>query len=236
MKTYRSARGPFAERPVYTAQEIETICAEELKKVNLFPSTPQVVRIERFIEKRFGVCPEYDDLPEGLLGFTKFGLKGVEKIVVAKDLADAPDRVAERRISTTLAHEAGHGLLHAHLFVVGMESSSLFNADVDHKAAKILCRNDAVSGIQKRSTYDGRWWEFQANQTIGALLLPKSLVEQCLDQIVTTTGSFGIRQLKSENREQAVKLLSDVFDVNPIVARIRAEQLYPQQQETQLTL
>jgi hypothetical protein len=237
MRSYRATKGPFAERPVYSQQEVEELCADELRKAGLYPSTPSPVRIERFIEKRFSVSPIYEDLPDGLLGYTKFGSKGVESIVVAKSLTDDSSKVASRRVNTTLAHEAGHGLLHAHLFAVGAESAaSLFDGNVDAKSPKILCRPDGVPGIQNRSNYDGRWWEFQANLTIGALLLPKPLVEECLSATLTSTGLFGVKRLEPRKREAAVKLVSDTFDVNPVVARIRVEQLYPEKQDRQLTL
>jgi hypothetical protein len=221
---------------VYSLQEIEDICADELRKVNLYPTEPQPVRIERFIEKRFGVTPEYEDLPDGLLGFTKFGAKGVEKIVVSSTLTATGDKVSERRLNTTLAHEAGHGLLHAHLFVLGVESGSLFDGSVDSHSPKIMCRPDGVAGGEKRTCYDGRWWEFQANQTIGALLLPKPLVDKCLDPLLVAVGSFGMRMLRPQDRGSAVQLLSRVFDVNPVVAHIRMDQMYTKKDEAQLTL
>ena len=39
------------------------------------------------------------------------------------------------------------------------------------------------TGIRKSHSnrYDGRWWEFQANQAMGAALLPRKLVEVALD-------------------------------------------------------
>ena len=236
MRSYRASKGPFAERPVYSLQEIEDICTDELRKVKLYPDKPQPVRIERFIEKRFGVTPVYEDLPDGLLGYTKFGQKGVEKIAASNALVANGDKVSERRLNTTLAHEAGHGLLQAHLFIPGMESSSLFDGDVDTKAPKILCRQDAVAGGQKRTNYDGRWWEFQANQTIGALLLPRPLVDKCLDSLLVGVGSLGVRKLMPPDREKAIRLLTDVFDVNPIVVRIRIEQMYSEKEDAQLTL
>jgi hypothetical protein len=147
MRTYRSKAGPFAEQPFYEPFEIESICVDELQKLNLYPSDPAPIRIDRFIEKRFGVAPTYEDLPHGLLGFTLFGEKGVEKIVVAKSLDDEGTRPAERRLRTTLAHEAGHGLLHAHLFVLGSRPDSLFGDGLAHDAQKILCREGGVSGI-----------------------------------------------------------------------------------------
>ncbi len=88
MRTYRSKTGPFAEQPFYKPSEIESICTDELQKVNLCPSDPTPIRIDRFIEKRFGIQPSYEDLPHGLLGFTLFGEKGVERIVVNKLLDD----------------------------------------------------------------------------------------------------------------------------------------------------
>jgi len=73
MNTYRTHKGPFKERPYFKDQEIETICADELKAVGLFPATPSPIRIDRFIEKRFGVVPSYEDLGKGILGLTRFG-------------------------------------------------------------------------------------------------------------------------------------------------------------------
>ncbi len=203
MKSCRSSRGPFAERPVYSLQEIEDICTDETSESGLVPAEPQPVRIERFIEKRFGITPVYEDLPDGLLGFTKFGAKGIEGIAVSiSALAGTGDKVSERRLNTTFAHEAGHGLLHAHLFALGMDAASLFEGNVDPKSPKILCRPDGVAGGEKRTYfYDGRWWEFHANQAIGALLLPKPLIDKCLDPLFVAVGTFGLRMLKPQDGE-----------------------------------
>jgi hypothetical protein len=236
MKTYRASQGPFAERPHYSPAEIENTCSDELRKAKLYPESPQPIRIERFIEKRFGVTPAYEELPDGLLGFTKFGPKGVEEIVVSKSLAESGDKVSDRRLSTTLAHEAGHGLFQAHLFALGSQPASLFGGGLASDSPKILCREDGIPGRQKTTAYDGRWWEFQANQAIGALLLPRPLVDVALEKLLSSVGSFGLRTLPAKNWIEGVKLLSEVFAVNPIVATIRLEQLYPRKRERQLTL
>jgi hypothetical protein len=81
VKTFRSA-GRFREQPYYTLSEIEQICIDELRKYGLYPSEPAPIRIDRFVEKRFGIQPSYEDLPRGLLGFTRFSSNGVEEIVV----------------------------------------------------------------------------------------------------------------------------------------------------------
>ena len=235
MRNYRTGKGPFGERPYFTVEEIERLCTDELCKQGLYPSKPEPIRIERFIEKRFGVTPMYEELPEGILGFTRFGAKGVESVVVARTLADDGGKTAERRISTTLAHEAGHGLLHAYLFVLKEQAASLFGADFDSKSPRILCRDDSRSSLGAPK-YDGNWWEFQANQTIGALLLPKELAMSSLDSLLTSVGSLGIRTIKPESRAKAVKVLAAVFNVNPAVAKIRLDQMFPEMEAGQLTL
>lgn len=238
MRTYRSKSGPFPERPFYELAEIETICEAELKRVELLPASPAPVRIDRFIEKRFGILPSYEDLDAGLLGFTQFCVNGVEAIVVAKALDDG-SRPAERRLRTTMAHEAGHGLLHAYLFAFASRPSSLFQDGLASDSPKVLCRDGGILGLGQE---DGRkppyrWWEFQANQAMGALLLPRSLVDAALADVLVAPGRLSRRLvMPRESRDVAVRLLSETFDVNPVAARIRLDALYPASQQAQLTL
>ncbi len=238
MKTSRRASGPFPERPFFTVEEIEQICTDELRKTELFPAEPSPIRIDRFIEKRFGVQVAYDDLPDGVLGFTEFGAKGVEAIVIARILDDEGTQAAERRIRTTMAHEGGHGLLHTYLVVLGAAARPLFGDGLDPKLPRVLCRTGGIAnpklGVSKG--YDGRWWEFQANQAMGALLLPRLLVESTLDQLLVANGALGLRLLEQRRREEATALLAATFDVNPVVARIRLAALYPEDATSQLTL
>lgn len=225
MKTFRSRSGPFTEQPHFELGEIDRICADELRKAALYPSSPQAIRIDRFIEKRFRVVPQYEDLPEGILGFTRFTHTGVEAIVIATVLDAETSKVSDRRVRTTLAHEAGHGLLHAYLFALDQKSFRLFDAD-SHADHKILCRD--VQGEERKSrVYDGRWWEFQANRAIGGLLCPLTLVQEALKPFLVASGSLGAMTLDEKRRESAVCMLADIFDVNPIVAKIRINDLHP---------
>jgi hypothetical protein len=238
MKTFRAKSGPFAEQPFYEPAEVESICLDELQKVNLYPADPGPIRVDRFVEKRFGLVPTYENLPRGLLGFTRFGAKGVEAIVVAKALDEEGTRPAERRLRTTLAHESGHGLLHAHLFVLHSRPDSLFGDGLAKDAPKILCRDGGIPGTEiaaeKKPPY--RWWEFQANLAMGALLLPRPLVAKALEPLLVARGMLTRLGLPSARREDAIRLLADTFDVNPIVAKIRLEALYLSTTEQQLTL
>jgi hypothetical protein len=233
MRNIRTKSGPFSERPHFKLREIEKICADALKEVDLYPSTPQPVRVDRFIEKKFKVKVEYEDLPEGVLGFTKFGPRGVEAVVIAVALDRADDRVAERRLRATFAHEGGHGLLHAHLFQLGEKPPCLFEGS--DRTPRILCR-DVPDAPRAKPSYDGRWWEFQANKAIGGLLMPRPLVLAALAQFCVEAGLLGQRVLPPEKRERAARELSDVFDVNPAVARLRLEDVFPMKDDTQMLL
>jgi hypothetical protein len=236
MKTLRPRTGPFAERPYFETDEIEALCARELHKQGLLPADPQPIRIDRFIEKRFGIQPSYEDLPPGLLGFTRFGAGGVQQIVVSKALDDAGTTTAERRLRTTLAHEGGHGLLHAHLFALGASPGALFGDGLDADAPKILCRDEASGEQAAAGRANYRWWEYQANQVMAALLLPKALVKKAVAPHLCQEGNLGLSILPADRREDVARLLAEVFDVNPVVVRIRLDALYPSAAGGQLTL
>ena len=229
MKIYKSQGGPFSERPYYTHQEIQSICISELQKVNLYPNEVSPIRIERFIEKRFGIHTVYKTLPGGVLAYTKFGPRGVEEMVVSRDLVAVESKSSARRLLSTWAHEVGHALLHAHLFVLENEQlKSLFGEGIAQNEPKILCRDDSVLGGKsyKNLGYSGQWWEYQANQAIGALLLPRPLVLKALEGLMVENGSFGEQILEQSHNEEAKYLLSEVFDVNPIVAEFRIKELF----------
>jgi hypothetical protein len=220
MRSFRGSKGPFKERLFFPPQQIESICEDALRSVDLLPDRPSPVRIERFVEKKFGICPDYVELPDGVLGYTAFTPNGPSRMVVARTLSEANTRISDRRINTTLAHESGHCLLHAHLFALAEMPPGLFKDDaVEPSLPKILCRDEATA------TYGGKWWEFQANASIGPLLLPKQLVGLVIQPFLEARGLLGIEVLPDGARRPAELALSEIFDVNP--ARIRLEQLYP---------
>ncbi|MBA3913967.1 MAG: hypothetical protein H0X25_08980 [Acidobacteriales bacterium] len=228
MKNIRTRVGPFNQRPFYTNSEIENMCIDELQRAGLLPSTPEPIRIDRFLEKRFNISYEYDDLPSGLLGYTRFSKSGVQQIVVARSLDDSSTS-NDRRVRSTLAHEAGHGLMHAHLFALSGQSS-LF-PEGEGPSPRVLCRDEATPGSLRK--YSGEWWEFQANRAIGDLLVPRALAYQCLADFLEPRGLLGLRDLSDDRRVPAAKQLAEIFDVNPAVATIRIEELFPRQNGAQ---
>jgi hypothetical protein len=234
MKSFRPKSGPFQERPYYEAHEIERICENALREIDLLPSAPSPIRIDRFIEKHFGVTITYEDLDKGVLGFTEFGPKGVQSVVVARALDEEGTKPAERRIRTTLAHEGGHGLLHAHLFALGKQTRPLFGDFTKPEAPKVLCRDIPNASAVNLPGYNNRWWEYQANRTIAAFLLPRALVQTAIAPLLSAEGLLGIQTLRASNLYRATNLLADTFDVNPIVARIRLQEMYPQDDQLHL--
>jgi IrrE N-terminal-like domain len=220
MKTLKARRGPFAEQPYFRLDEIDQMCAIELLNLDLLPTAPSPIRIDRFIEKRFRVTIEYDDLGPDILGLTKFGKGGVTSVVVSRRLDEDETLVGEQRVRSTLAHEAGHGLLHGPLFAVSGQCA-LFPEGLSN-APKVLCRSES------QANYRGEWWEFQANCAIGGFLLPKRLVTAAIEPLLTSAGALGSRVLVSGARSEATRLAAEYFAVSRQAAGIRLNALFPE--------
>jgi hypothetical protein len=238
MREVRRAGGSIQKRPFYSDKELERICLEALLDADLLPVTPSPVRVDRFVEKHFGCTPEYEPLPPGVLGFTEFSRQGVARIVVSNELDDATV-VSRRRERSTLAHEAGHGLYHGHLFIVEEHPSLLPR---ERELPTIMCREVADVAVgQARSgnrvaARQTPWHEYQANRAIGALLLPQALVRRAAGSYLLSDGLFGEVRLPEAARPKLIEDLIEIFDVNRPVAKIRIDQLYPAERQEQTTL
>ena len=225
MKDRPAPGEPFGRRLYFENGEIERICADALKSAGCLPTTSVPVEIELFVEKAFDCRAVYDSLPTGVLGAAAFRRDGgLEEITVSRSLS-AGGQVGERRARSTWAHEAGHGLLHGSLFAQGKLAHPLLDDCFDFKKRRILCREADIGATG--TSYHGKWWEWQANQAIGGLLLPRELVETSLESLTEERGLFGTRVLPSAHRQPAVRVLAEAFDVNPAVARIRLSGLFP---------
>ena len=148
-------------------------------------------------------------------------------------LEDGSNLASQRRARTTLAHEAGHIILHTPLLTPPEHIQLHLLGPSKPTDSETVCRED-FEVILKQGTYNGDWREYQANMVIGPLLLPRSLVSQALIKFVVANDFSGIMKLDKTRREEATLLLAEIFDVNPIVSRIRLGELYPD--STQLSL
>ena len=234
MRKVQTPSGPFAFRLYFEdLGEIDKICLEALTSQSLLPSEPAPIRIERFVEKQFKAPLRYEDLGPEHLGCTIFNSSGaVEAILVSRLLEEQNTIPARRRVRSTIAHEAGHGLLHGSLFI---EGNSALNDALGEKQRLILCRSEDIL-VDAQGSYAGRWWEFQANQAIGSLLLPSLLMNAFLNQSGIKHSSLGRSILTPAQREALVKKAAVIFDVNPIVVRIRLDSLFSQKKAAQIEL
>jgi hypothetical protein len=203
------------------------MCFDALRLNDLLPEKPENIRIDRLVEKHFNIGIVYEPIGGGVLGFTAFGETGVVSVHI--DESGETGVVAERRIRSTLAHEAGHGLMHAHLFCTEFNHQGLFGNDSDVSKEKVLCR-------EPRSGYGGQWWELQANMAIGALLMPRELLFEALEPFLELQGLLQLPVLRANNRNEAINAMCEVFEVNTPVAKYRIDRFFKESNENQLTL
>ena len=105
--------------------------------------------------------------------------------------------------------------------------------NLDFHDRRVLCREtDLRPGQEKR--YSGRWWEYQANRAIGGFLLPRKLVEVAVSPFLTTTGSLGCKIFARNGLDGAKAEVARIFDVNPVVAHIRLQEMYPASDQVDL--
>ncbi len=218
--------GPYPAELFFEPGEIERICEDALRASGLLPPEPRPVRVERFLEKHFAGCTiHYEDQGPRILGSTAFLPDGkVRAVCVSKTLAEDPGVAAQRRVRSTLAHEAGHGLLHGCLFIEDGQMYLL--AEPIQKERRILCRDEDIAPEGGGVSWT-RWWEVQANKAIGGLLLPKALVALAVQPFAQPETPFGGLLLNETLRDTAVKEVARCFDVSHAVARIRLEKLFP---------
>ena len=234
MRSTNRPSGPFREQLFFEPSEIDEVCVEALNASGYMPPSPGPVNVERFVEKHFSCEAGYEDLPQDVMGFTAFNKKGRVVAVRVQSCLEDGTKTGERRVRSTWAHEGGHGLLHASLFIEVPGAPTLFacqNSNVSEN--KILCRNSDVKAVGAR--YDGRWWEWQANRCIGGLLLPKTLITKALAALFEKSLVTGSLSLPAASRRAAEDLVVDKFNVSAAVARIRLEEMFPAGNSKQLT-
>jgi hypothetical protein len=170
MRKVPTPSGPFPFQVYFDdLGEIDEICLEALKSQSLLPSKPAPIRIERFVEKQFRTPLRYEDLGPDNLGCTIFNSSGaVEAILVSRSLEEQNTTPARRRVRSTVAHEAGHGLLHGPLFI-----GDNF-PDRGKNQRRILCRSEDIL-VETQRSYRGRWWDSRQTRRLGVSCFPGCL-------------------------------------------------------------
>ena len=219
----------FGQTLYFTKEQIDSMCEQELKKAGYLPAEPTPIRIDRFIEKTYSKI-EYLDIGPNILGCTQFSSRGaVDRVIVSSSL-DSEETVTERRLRSTMAHEAGHCMLHPVLFIQDGLQSTFRNENVDFaRSRKIMCRADSIHAEpERKKNVSGEWWEYQANRAIGGFLLPKRLVNLALQPFLIQSAIAGAVGIVPQKRKDAIRTLSDLFEVNLKVVEIRLSEMYPE--------
>lgn len=227
MRRWKSAGGK--QTLYFKSGEIDQICETELRDAGLLPEFPSAIDIELLIESHLECSLDYGDIPNGVLGYTLFDESGKpERVGVSPNLLDGSATGLHRNRST-LAHEAGHCVLHPSLFTEE-QSPALGGENVDYGSRRILCRDE---DFRRTKGYDGRWWEYQANCAIGGFLLPVGLVNLVVEPFTRKCGIFEMRVLEGAKRDVALRELVEVFEVSFAAAQIRLSMLFPKNEAQQ---
>lgn len=211
--------GPFLKSFFISDEKISSIAKTQLEKLNLMPSSPSPVKIEKYCERRWGFTEDYTELEPGILGCAAFTENGIEMIAVSRELAEDETRIGRVRTRSTLAHEIGHGELHSETFakkiLYDKNQGDLFPKSFS-QSNKFLCRE-----IQMHRPAEEEWWEVQANRCMVALLLPDHLLRQIVEHFMPKqTGNI----FKPSNTIIWHEV-ADIFDVSREMARIATDKM-----------
>lgn len=173
--------GPFLEYFYIPEARILRLANDKLVSLGLMPSSPGPVPIERYCDIRWGAPEDYIDLPPGVLGRAKFSETGLAVIEISRELSEDTTRIGNIRTRSTLAHEIGHGELHAEKYAEKIRHNNLQGDFFKVSGAslgqvEIACREDQIFRFNK-----DEWWEIQANKFMAAVLMPKHLLRQVFD-------------------------------------------------------
>jgi len=225
MYSRRDPASPWGTRVYYETSEFETMMEEAMLRVgsDVFVEGAGV-DVDRVLFKGFDVEADYVDLPAGLLGRTLFHRDGTAHVEVSRQLAEAAevDTVQRRRLRSTLAHEGGHLACHGQLFVMDDGTLSLFPEGEEEIPPSILCRSSSIG----TPGYSGEWWEFQANQCMACLLLPRRLLRRHYHSILESLSLVDyVDAVRQDRQDELVRGLADLFDVSWQLVLIRLKNL-----------
>ncbi len=152
----------------YDDGEIEQIAVDAIREAGLWPDSDiKAIDVDALIETHLRATVDYGvQLDRKVLGYTIFEQPThvvVSRALTEMALAPTASLGLRGRWRATLAHEAAHILLHAHLYARG-ESSR----------AQTAVRGDLAD--EADPTVDVRdWKELQANMGMASILMPRQL-------------------------------------------------------------
>lgn len=237
--------GPFRKWPYFEAQEIERMATDDLRAHRLLPDRPREVDVDSLVQKLFGFTPTYRNPGEGILGYISFNEKKPDLIIIAEALAELGCNTTDRRRRSTLAHEIGHGRLHAGPFIeLAQAKRSGFSTEYVRSPgtnqAAFACRTadirdlehaqpPALSGLAQWE----RMAEWQANRYMAALLAPARLVRLAIGERLAAPEAHAKLDLNEAQRTAFTLQLSEQFNVSRQLASCRLAELFPESADGQ---
>jgi hypothetical protein len=216
MKEKPCRRGPFPIRLWFDEVEFEEVAEATLRRHGLFPDEPGPINIELLVDLEFGFGYHFADLPHGQLGKITFGEDGPVELVLNSRLDHPDQRKINHICRATLAHEVGHGLLHGRLFELLWQQ---------HRARE---RGDSSleesQACLQAGPGDSRWWEYQANRVMAALLVPRDLLRMAVAR--TTLADKPPHRWSKGDLMVLIEHISDCFNVGRALAERRLNRVY----------
>lgn len=230
MKIYNSSDG--GKRIWYDKGEIEDLVEAELRKSGFYPTADESrVDLEGFVEEYLQApLDPYAKLDGDVLGLTEFRRGHSPLVKINGDLTRAAIDADPRTVPTgllgrwraTVAHEGSHVLLHKMLYTISESQGSLFGEPADNaevESVQCLKRDVAYAGV-------GDWREYQANQGMAALMMPRQIFIEVAQE---HCDMLGVELLMGEMAADAAYRLSHglarVFGVSHQAAEIRLKTL-----------
>jgi hypothetical protein len=205
MRTTRDPRSPWGIRLWFEEEEFDQIMDGVRERAGDVFAEGRGVDVEEVLMRIYEVCPDYLDLPRGVLGRTVFHADGRLDIHLSRSLSERAEHgtVARRRLRSTMAHECGHIALHR---VLQAEAVGVTQAPA------ILCRALALDRGEDRA---GGWWEYQANRAMASLLMPRDLTGSVVSVALAARGHESLEAaLAAEDGAETLRELSHAFDVS----------------------
>ncbi len=194
--------------PFLSDEAIEAAVERELVRAGLMPDAEACATdVEALLERHLGAMLDVGaELPDDVLGVTELCAGMPPTVLVNRSLTDAIPMSGPGRWRATLAHEAGHIILHRALIEPAPGQQLLFEAGDVSRVYRCLFRD-------KQGGFDPL--EVQANRGMAALLMPRRLFAA----VARERRAAGISDLRLSNA------MAQRFAVSRQAAEIQLERL-----------
>ncbi len=181
------------------------------------------IPVDMVVESALGLTLELDDLSKRLGAQDILGATWIQSktVVIDQSLEPSENPAMEGRFNFTLAHEAGHWVMHAHQIADIPEQATLFDIST---APSIVCRSS-----QRKDSM-----EWQADRFASYLLMPEDRIRSYWREIRGRLDQYlafeEIEAIKAESEypipvTQVAKDMAEHFRVSGQAMQIRLEGL-----------